>query len=39
MNAPVLPFGLEPSALQALRDFFDAAEGLRRVWVFGSRAR
>ena len=32
-------FGLEPGALQALRGFFDATEGLQRVWVFGSRAR
>ena len=32
-------FGLEPGALQALRVFFDATEGLQRVWVFGSRAR
>ena len=28
-------FGLEPGALQALRGFFDATEGLQRVWVFG----
>ena len=32
-------FGLEPGALQALRAFFDATEGVQRVWVFGSRAR
>ena len=47
MSAAVMPapspgvgaFGLEPGALQALRLFFDATEGLQRVWVFGSRAR
>ncbi len=32
-------FGLEPGTLQALRAFFDAAQGVQRVWVFGSRAR
>mgnify|MGYP003590944560 FL=1 len=32
-------FGLEPGALQALRAFFDATQGVQRVWVFGSRAR
>ena len=32
-------FGLEPSALAALRALFDATDGLNKVWIFGSRAR
>jgi type III restriction enzyme len=33
------PFGLVPGAVEALRGAFESAEGLRAVWVFGSRAR
>jgi type III restriction enzyme len=33
------PFGLVPGAADALRGTFEAADGLRAVWVFGSRAR
>lgn len=32
-------FGLARDALDALRAVFDRTEGVRRVWVFGSRAR
>ncbi|MGH8190523.1 MAG: DEAD/DEAH box helicase family protein [Rhodanobacteraceae bacterium] len=33
------PFQLEPSAYAELRGLFGKTAGLRRVWVFGSRAR
>lgn len=32
-------FGIAPSALAQLRRLFEAAAGLQRVWIFGSRAR
>lgn len=33
------PFQLEPSAYASLRELFERSNGIRRVWVFGSRAR
>ena len=32
-------FGIEASALAGLRALCEATPGLRRVWIFGSRAR
>ncbi|MGE4243528.1 nucleotidyltransferase family protein [Ramlibacter sp.] len=36
---PAPDFGIAPSALARLRALFDGQSGLRRVWIFGSRAR
>jgi type III restriction enzyme len=36
---PLEGFGVAPTALARLREVFDAAPGLNRVWIFGSRAR
>jgi type III restriction enzyme len=33
------PFGLVAGAIEALRGLFERTDGLRAVWVFGSRAR
>jgi len=38
-TVPTVPFGLVPGAIEALRGAFESADGLRAVWVFGSRAR
>jgi predicted nucleotidyltransferase len=32
-------FGIAPTTLRRLYESFEAAPGLQRVWIFGSRAR
>ena len=32
-------FGIAPTTARRLREVFDSASGLQRVWIFGSRAR